>query len=222
MVEGSEAANLQASGSVYRISLGARFAAGIAAGIVGGILMMGFMMTYASVTGAGVTMPLKVLGALVYGVESLVAGPKAILVGALIQLGVSIGLGILFALFVSRSTSTMAARIALMPLAYFIAHLLYGVGLAMTPAFIRTFTKERLNHGRERVAETQPIRKHRLLPWIGGIFAALIVALFIASFFLDGMIRARTQAAMNQKLKGYHVALARAHLQLVGGFLTLN
>src|SRR6266851_5697930 len=251
MVEGSDAANLQANGAVYRASPGARFAAGIAAGMVGGILMMGFMMTYASVTGAGVTMPLKALGALVYGVESLIAGPTAMVVGALIQLGFSIVLGILFALFVSRGTSTMAAlfagiavgiviwvamdlcvlpftnptmaaRIALMPLAYFVAHLLYGVGLAMTPAFMRTVTKERLNHGRERVAETQPIRKHRLLLWIGGIFAALILALFIASFFLDGMIRARTQAAMNQNLKGYHVALARAHLQLVGGLLTLN
>ena len=36
------------------------------------------------------------------------------------------------------------------------------------------------------------------------------------------IVRARTQAAMNEKLKGYHVALARAHLQLVGGILTLN
>jgi hypothetical protein len=65
-------------------------------------------------------------------------------------------------------------------------------------------------------------RKHRLLFWVGGIFGALIVALFIASFFLDDMIRARTQVAMNQNLKGYHVVLAHAHLQLVGGILTLN
>ena len=65
-------------------------------------------------------------------------------------------------------------------------------------------------------------RKHRLLFWVGGIFGALIVALFIASFFLDDMIRARTQVAMDQKLKGYHVVLAHAHLQLVGGILTLN
>jgi hypothetical protein len=65
-------------------------------------------------------------------------------------------------------------------------------------------------------------RKHRVLFWAGGIFGGLIVALFIASFFLDDMIRARTQVAMNQKLKGYHVALAHAHLQLVGGILTLN
>src|ERR1700732_791697 len=102
MVEELDTANPQASGTVCRTSLGARFAAGIAAGIVGGILMMGFMMTYASVTGASVTMPLKAFGALVYGVEVLIAGPRAMLDGALIQLGFSIILGILFALFVSR------------------------------------------------------------------------------------------------------------------------
>jgi len=65
-------------------------------------------------------------------------------------------------------------------------------------------------------------RRHPLLFWVGGIFATLIAALFIASFFLDDMIRVRTQVVMNQKLKGYHVALAHAHLQLVGGILTLN
>ncbi len=65
-------------------------------------------------------------------------------------------------------------------------------------------------------------RKHWLAMWIGGIFAALIVVLFIASFYLDGIVRARTQDAMNQKLKGYHVALGHAHLQLVGGLLTLS
>ncbi len=68
----------------------------------------------------------------------------------------------------------------------------------------------------------QAYRKHPFLYSIGGIVVALIATLFIYSFFLDGMIRARTQAAMNQKLKGYHVALAHAHLQLVGGILTLN
>jgi len=65
-------------------------------------------------------------------------------------------------------------------------------------------------------------RKHPVLFWVGGIFAMLIVALFIVSFFLDDIVRARTQAAMNQKLKGYHVSLRHAHLQLVGGILTLN
>src|SRR5216683_8253827 len=70
--------------------------------------------------------------------------------------------------------------------------------------------------------EVSAYRRHRLLFWSGGILATLVVALFIASFFLDDIVRTRTQAAMNQKLKGYHVALAHAHLQLVGGILTLN
>jgi hypothetical protein len=61
-------------------------------------------------------------------------------------------------------------------------------------------------------------REHRVLFWVGGIVATLIVA----SFFFDDLIRVRTQDAMNQKLKGYHVALEHAHLQLVGGILTLD
>lgn len=185
MAEQSDAASVDASASVDRISWSKRFVAGIAAGMLGAILMMGFMMTYSSVTGAGVTMPLKALGALVYGVEALVVGSTAMLAGAGIQLGFSIALGILFALFTSRRTSivaalfagmavgiiiwvamellvlpsmnpTMAARMALMPLAYFIAHLLYGIGLGMTPVFARKFSKKRHDRPMER-AEALPI-----------------------------------------------------------------
>jgi uncharacterized membrane protein YagU involved in acid resistance len=182
MIEQSDAASVDASASVDRVSWGKRFAAGIAAGLLGAILMMGFMMTYSSFTGAGATMPLKALGALLYGVEALVAGSIAMLAGAGIQLGFSIVLGILFALFTSRRTSivaalfagitvgvviwgamelfvlpsmnpTMAARMALMPLAYFIAHLLYGIGLGMTPVFVRTFSRKRHDHRMDRAAE---------------------------------------------------------------------
>ena len=171
-----------------RVSWGSRFAAGIADGILSAILMMGFMMAYSSATGAGVTMPLKALGALVYGVEALVTGSMAMMAGAGIQLGFSIVLGILFALCMSRRTSivaalfaglaigiviwvamelvvlpymnpTMAARIALMPMAYFVAHLLFGIGLGLTPLFIRTFSRERRDERRmERPpAEALPI-----------------------------------------------------------------
>jgi hypothetical protein len=154
--------------SADRVSWGRRLVAGIADGILSAALMMGFMMAYSNAVGEGVTMPLKALGALVYGVEALVAGSTAMLAGAGIQLGFSIVLGILFALCTSRRTSivaemvvgivvgiviwvamelvvlpyenpTMAARIALMPLAYFIAHLLFGIGLGLTPVFVRTF-----------------------------------------------------------------------------------
>ena len=109
MATQAEAAEMAASRPVYRTPASARIIAGIAAGALGGILMIGCMMIYASVTDAGATMPLKALGALVYGVEALVAGPTAMLVGVLIQLAISIVIGILFALFMSRETSTVAA-----------------------------------------------------------------------------------------------------------------
>lgn len=183
MAQESDASSVE----VDRVSWGRRLAAGIADGILSAILMMGFMMAYSSVTGAGITMPLKALGALVYGVEALVAGSMAMLAGAGIQLGFSIVLGILFGLCTSRRTSivgalfvgiavgiviwvamelivlpnmnpTMAARVALMPMAYFVAHLLYGIGLGMTPVFVRTFSRKRHDHRRvEREAEALPI-----------------------------------------------------------------
>src|SRR5258708_7425689 len=55
----------------------------------------------------------------------------------------------------------------------------------------------------------------------GSLILALIVGLFILSFFLDGIIRPRLERAMNEKLKGYHTTLPHAHLQLVGGRLAL-
>jgi hypothetical protein len=65
-------------------------------------------------------------------------------------------------------------------------------------------------------------RKHPILFWLGATIATLIIAIFVASFFLDDIVRARTESAMNQKLTGYRVSLEHAHLQLVGGVLTLN
>jgi len=186
MTEQSDTATEDASTSADRVSWGGRLAAGIVDGILSAILMMGFMIAYSSLTGAGMTMPLRALGALVYGVEALVAGPMAMLAGAGIQLAFSIVLGILFALCTSRRTSivtemfagiavgiviwvamelvvlpfmnpTMAARIALMPLAYLIAHLLYGIGLGLTPVFVRKFSRKRPDHRAERPTEAWPI-----------------------------------------------------------------
>jgi hypothetical protein len=171
--------------SDYRYSasvpVGSKFAAGVTAGIFAAILMMGFLMACSSAIGEGPTMPLKALGALVYGVEALIAGSTAMAAGAGIELGFSIVLGILFGLAMSRRSSviltmlggilvgvvtwvamelyvlpqmdpTMAARIALMPMAYFVAHVLFGIGLGLTPLFVRAFSRER--HGR-RSRDTQ-------------------------------------------------------------------
>jgi uncharacterized membrane protein YagU involved in acid resistance len=186
MTEEKEAINPDPHSLRDRGSPAARLVAGIAAGIVGGSLMIGFLMAYASLTGAGLTMPLKAIGAAVYGVEALVAGPVALLTGASIQLGFTIVLGMLFALCVSRRTSivsalfagtaigiavwllmdllvlplanpTMAARVALIPLAYFVAHVLYGLGLSTAPIFMRTFTRERGYHRTVRHEEAHAI-----------------------------------------------------------------
>jgi uncharacterized membrane protein YagU involved in acid resistance len=156
-------------------SWGGKIVAGIVAGLVAAILMMGFLMAYSSELGEGPAMPLKALGGLVYGVEALVYGTVAAAAGAGIQLGFSIALGILFGLAMSRRTSvmlamllgivvgfaiwlamdlyvlpfmdpTMAARVALMPEAYFAAHVLLGIGLGMTPLFIRAFTRRPDRH----------------------------------------------------------------------------
>jgi len=54
------------------------------------------------------------------------------------------------------------------------------------------------------------------------LFVALIVGVFIVSFFLDDLIRPRFERAMNEKLIGYHTTLPHAHLQLLGGRLTLK
>ena len=57
---------------------------------------------------------------------------------------------------------------------------------------------------------------------VATLFFALMVGLFIVSFFLDDIIRPRIERAMNEKLVGYHTTLPHAHLQLLGGRLTLK
>jgi len=65
-------------------------------------------------------------------------------------------------------------------------------------------------------------RKGRAALWIIGSIGVVIVLLFVASFFLDGFLRPQLESRMNASLKGYHVSLGRAHLQLAGLRLTLG
>jgi hypothetical protein len=165
-----------------RVSWGGKFAGGILAGILAAILMMGFLMAYSNATGAGLTTPLKEVGALVYGVEALVVGTTAMLAGAGIEFGVAIVLGILFGLAMSRRTSvvlallagiivgiaiwvamelyvlptmdpTMASRMALMPIAFFVSHVLFGIGLGFSAVFVKAFSSRRRPHRVERTTE---------------------------------------------------------------------
>ncbi|MRR33329.1 DUF748 domain-containing protein [bacterium] len=61
----------------------------------------------------------------------------------------------------------------------------------------------------------------RLL-WSVGIFGALLLALFIASFFLDEPLRRYTESKMNRDLKGYSVRIPGMHVQLLGLSATLK
>lgn len=62
----------------------------------------------------------------------------------------------------------------------------------------------------------------RIVLVLVGLLCLAALGAFIASFFLDGMLRPRLEATMNSKLKGYHVTLGRAHFQWVGLRLTLK
>ncbi len=65
-------------------------------------------------------------------------------------------------------------------------------------------------------------RGSRVAGWVIGTLAVLVVAVFIASYFLDPIVRARVETAMNQKLVGYHTSLSHAHVQLLSGTLILD
>ncbi len=62
----------------------------------------------------------------------------------------------------------------------------------------------------------------RVLLWSAGILAAIIVVLFIASFFLDEPLRRYTENKLNSDLKGYSVRLPGLHFQLIGLSMTLK
>lgn len=62
----------------------------------------------------------------------------------------------------------------------------------------------------------------KLLLWIVGIVVALVLIVFIASFFIDQPLRRATEKKMNQSLKGYSVRLPKLHFSLIGLSITLK
>ncbi len=54
------------------------------------------------------------------------------------------------------------------------------------------------------------------------VVIAIILVLFIASFFIDKPLASYLQKTMNKKLKGYSVSLPAAHFQIIGFSLTLR
>uniref|UniRef100_C6E8S2 DUF748 domain-containing protein n=1 Tax=Geobacter sp. (strain M21) TaxID=443144 RepID=C6E8S2_GEOSM len=60
------------------------------------------------------------------------------------------------------------------------------------------------------------------LLWIAGIVVALVLIVFVASFFIDEPLRRVTEKKMNQSLKGYSVRLTKLHFSLIGLSITLK
>lgn len=65
-------------------------------------------------------------------------------------------------------------------------------------------------------------RGSRIAGWVIATLAVLVVAVFIASYLLDPILRTRLEGAMNERLIGYQTRLGRAHVQLLSGTLTLS
>src|ERR1700730_14355165 len=58
--------------------------------------------------------------------------------------------------------------------------------------------------------------------WFGAVIGAIAIVVFIASFFLDGILRPRIESSMNGRLKDYSVPLGHAHLHLFAFTLTFS
>lgn len=84
-----------------------------------------------------------------------------------------------------------------------------------------TYPRKAEGHSGKGAARRWP-HEHRLLVRLGVAAAVLVLAVFVASFFLDGPLRRALESRMNQHLKGYQVTLGHAHLQLLDLRLTLR
>ena len=74
----------------------------------------------------------------------------------------------------------------------------------------------------EETTGAKKILHSKMLRWIVGIPAVLVLVLSLASFFLDEPLRSNMEKKLNRDLKGYSVRLPGLHVQLVGLSLTLK
>lgn len=62
----------------------------------------------------------------------------------------------------------------------------------------------------------------KVLLWCAAILVTVLLALFVASYFLDEPLRRYMENKLNRDLKGYSVRLPGAHFQLIGLTMTLK
>jgi Domain of Unknown Function (DUF748) len=65
------------------------------------------------------------------------------------------------------------------------------------------------------------VTSSRKIPITLAVIAVLILIAFAASFAIDPYLRGRIEGQLNHDLIGYHASLRRAHLNLIGGTLSL-
>lgn len=155
------------------VSVSEMVKSGTMGGLAGGALMAAWLMVQAAVTGYGPLFFLNLVGATFRGADALVGGAGVMLSGLLLHIVVSVVTGILFAVTVTRKTPLAASvlggmayalvilvfmnyvvmpyanpimrqREVNMPAAWFLSHLMFGVGLGLVPLFKRGLAGERL------------------------------------------------------------------------------
>jgi hypothetical protein len=141
--------------------------AGAVAGIIGGILMAMIMMMATAAGGIGLFAPLRLIAATFYGKDAMVGGGP-LLVGLMGHMMNSMVFGVIFAWIARRRLAAFPAlmagvafgvaiwaimtfgglpmlnpmmreRVAMMPVAWFIAHVAFGMGVGSAPGLRRRF-----------------------------------------------------------------------------------
>jgi uncharacterized membrane protein YagU involved in acid resistance len=146
---------------------------GIAAGLIGGLAMLGFIIARAVIGGIGWWAPLQTIGAAIDGPEALYGGPRAIAGGLFLHFAFSIAWGLVYAALVRRSLTPgvslfvgvvfgagvwfvmtfvvipainpmLREQASADPLMFFLAYLVYGAGVSVSPMIARAFHRRHL------------------------------------------------------------------------------
>jgi len=154
-------------------------------GVIAGVIMAFVAMLTTAAQGLGFWLVPKMIAATFLGVDALVGGAGAIILGVIIHLIVSALFGLLFAFLTPRIISAssdfglgiiygviiwavmtfiilpignevMRDRVALMPFAWFVQHLVFGGSLALTPYFERLSSPEAYRRAISRATTTAP------------------------------------------------------------------
>lgn len=141
---------------------------GVVAGLIGGIAMAMAAMIRAKTLGMSFTEPLQQIAGLLFGADALLDGGTVLISGMMIHMISSMMMGAAFGLIFVRIRSagvalivgmiygaviwalmtylvmpmlnpTMSVRVALIPMWWFIYHLIFGAMLLFTPILARAF-----------------------------------------------------------------------------------